>query len=231
MKPPFLRSLALGVTIGAGICLAVSLLSGCAGKTAYTANSSVPALPPAPQRVFLSAFDAQAHAANAVAPQMTLVRAEAPPVFIAGQPPIEKRGTLSLAWDASPDLNVTGYRLHYGTNSGSYQFTADVGIATNVTLAGLNEGREYYIAATAYNADGVESDFSNEAIGVTPFLVTLRHYIWEISAWGLFGATNQLQMSENLTDWETIREFVGTENPVGVLHTSRVNAWFRVMVK
>jgi uncharacterized membrane protein len=31
-----------------------------------------------------------------------------------------------------------------------------------VTLTGLQEGKEYYIALTAYNTEGVESSFSND---------------------------------------------------------------------
>src|SRR5207244_7712638 len=67
---------------------------------------------------------------------------------------------------------TTLFRSYYGTSSGSYQFSVDVGNVTSYRLSGLLEGQIYYLATTAYNSKGIESDFSNEvstAIGdVTP---------------------------------------------------------------
>lgn len=67
-----------------------------------------------------------------------------------------------LAWDPSPDASVTGYKIHYGTASGNYPKVQQVGNVTTTTISGLQEGSVYYFAATAYAADGLESDFSNE---------------------------------------------------------------------
>jgi hypothetical protein len=68
----------------------------------------------------------------------------------------------SLAWDPSPDSTVTGYKLHYGTESGSYTESVDVGNTTSYTLDGLQPNTDYYFAATAYDDQGAESDYSNE---------------------------------------------------------------------
>jgi chitinase len=74
-----------------------------------------------------------------------------------------------LAWDvletdaeASTLTNAAGYKLYYGRAGQSYEFVLDVGKVASYTLDGLEEGQPYYITVTAYDATGVESDFSNE---------------------------------------------------------------------
>ena len=78
---------------------------------------------------------------------------------------------VSLAWDPSPDTNVTGYVIHYGTNSfasnapnptAAYPWRVDVGNQTTVTLSNLPSGVTCYFVVTAYAADGTESLPSNE---------------------------------------------------------------------
>lgn len=73
-----------------------------------------------------------------------------------------------LTWDA-PATNVdgtlltdlAGYKIYYGNSSGAYTAAVAVGAATNYILSDLAPGT-YYMVVTAYNADGNESDFSNE---------------------------------------------------------------------
>ena len=81
--------------------------------------------------------------------------------------PVPKLGAqCPFAWLPSPDLNVQGYYLYSGTNSHSYQTSVYVaaGVLTNtVTLTNLWFNATNYVAATTLDADGVESDFSNEA--------------------------------------------------------------------
>ncbi len=68
----------------------------------------------------------------------------------------------SLAWDANPvEDNVTGYRVYYGTASRDYSGTVDAGLQIAQTVTGLPNAHVYF-AVTAYNAAGLESDFSNE---------------------------------------------------------------------
>ena len=71
-------------------------------------------------------------------------------------------GSVALAWNPSISTNVAGYKIYYGVASGVYNNTIPVGNSTNVTVTGLVEGTTYYFAATAVDALGVESQFSNE---------------------------------------------------------------------
>jgi hypothetical protein len=68
-----------------------------------------------------------------------------------------------LAWDAPATLtDVTGYKIYYGTASGIYSQSIDVGNTTSYTVSNLTDGQTYYFATTTYNAAGVESTLSNE---------------------------------------------------------------------
>lgn len=64
--------------------------------------------------------------------------------------------TVTLAWDANPEPDVVGYRIHYGTESGNHTVTIDAGPALTLTIDNL-ETRRYYAVATAYNSAGLES--------------------------------------------------------------------------
>lgn len=80
---------------------------------------------------------------------------------------------VTLAWDPSASTNVAGYRVYYGVGSRTYTNHISVGSATNATLSGLAWGTTYYFAATAYDANGIESDYSSETNYTTPVPVNL----------------------------------------------------------
>ena len=68
---------------------------------------------------------------------------------------------LTLAWDASASTSVIGYRLYYGTNTRSYPFVTNAGLALTQSVVLPHRGR-WFFAATAYSTNGLESDFSSE---------------------------------------------------------------------
>lgn len=68
--------------------------------------------------------------------------------------------SVTLAWDAEPD--AAGYRLHYGTISGIYSKTIDVGNNAEATLSDLTSGVTCFCTVTAYNSAGLESPPSEE---------------------------------------------------------------------
>jgi hypothetical protein len=69
---------------------------------------------------------------------------------------------VTLAWDPNTESDLAGYKVHYGTASHSYTNSLDVHNVTTATVAGLSAGQTYFFAATAYNASGQESGYSNE---------------------------------------------------------------------
>ena len=82
-------------------------------------------------------------------------------VFILA-PSLAGAAQVSLAWAHSTGPDVAGYIMHYGNYSGNYQHTVNVGNSTSCAISGLNEGTTYYFAASAYDTQQNESDYSNE---------------------------------------------------------------------
>jgi hypothetical protein len=75
---------------------------------------------------------------------------------------------LTVAWDPNLEPDVAGYRLYYGVASRAYSQTLDVGASTSATVAGLEKGKTYYFAVTAYSTQGQESERSDEVIYQLP---------------------------------------------------------------
>jgi len=78
--------------------------------------------------------------------------------------------TAAFSWLPNEETDLAGYKMHYGTTSGNYTETVDVGKPQTVDgrvqaqVDGLIEGTTYYFAATAYDTAGVESEFSEEVV-------------------------------------------------------------------
>lgn len=75
---------------------------------------------------------------------------------------------VTLAWNPSGDTTVTGYKLYWSTQPGQYALLSDVGSSTSEIVSNLQTGSTYYFAATSYNAQKVESPYSNEASYIVP---------------------------------------------------------------
>jgi hypothetical protein len=74
----------------------------------------------------------------------------------------------TLAWDPNTESDLAGYKVHYGTISGSYTVHTDVHNVTTYSVTGLTAGQTYYFAATAYDASGNESGYSNPVSYAVP---------------------------------------------------------------
>jgi hypothetical protein len=74
----------------------------------------------------------------------------------------------TLAWEASTDSSVTGYRMSYGTRTGTYAWTVDVGNVTQYTVNGLDLSVDYFFAVQSYNSWGLVSVYSNEVMLPAP---------------------------------------------------------------
>lgn len=73
--------------------------------------------------------------------------------------------SLTLAWDPSPDAQVTGYIVYVGTRSGVYDRSLDVGNVISAQLADAVDGTRYYLAVASY-AGSMVGPPSNEVSAV-----------------------------------------------------------------
>ena len=74
----------------------------------------------------------------------------------------------TFSWIPNNETNLAGYKIYYGISPRNYANVIDVGLPqpTNgriqASVDGLIEGETYYFAATAYDSQGAESDYSTE---------------------------------------------------------------------
>jgi hypothetical protein len=61
---------------------------------------------------------------------------------------------ITLAWDASPDTTVAGYRVYWSTQPGTYNDTDYFDVGKGLTWTGDLPGDQYYLSVRAYDADG-----------------------------------------------------------------------------
>lgn len=79
----------------------------------------------------------------------------------------------TFAWSPNTEVNLAGYKIYYGESSRSYTSSVNVGLPATVdgrvtaTLS-VEPGKTYYFAATAYDTDDFESDYSTEVVWTVP---------------------------------------------------------------
>ena len=78
---------------------------------------------------------------------------------------------VTIGWDANEEPDLLGYVVYRNTGKPGppYNYSDEIPEAElkdplhpKVILTDLKEGKEYYVALTAYNTEGVESSFSND---------------------------------------------------------------------
>lgn len=86
-------------------------------------------------------------------------------------------GEAILSWtppttnaDGTTLTDLTGYKVYYGTSTGTYNSILDVGNASTTSVINLTEKVTYYFTVTAYNSVGNESSYSNEVYKTIPDL-------------------------------------------------------------
>ena len=89
-------------------------------------------------------------------------------IVVAGVSVNASAGQATLTWNPNTESDLAGYKLHYGTASGNYSVHLDVHNVTTYTVTGLTDGQSYYFAATAYDASGHESGYSNQVSYAVP---------------------------------------------------------------
>jgi hypothetical protein len=74
--------------------------------------------------------------------------------------------SVNLAWNPNTEPDLAGYTVHYGTTSGAYTHSVDVGSRTSWQVEGLEGSRVYYFVVRAYNTSGMTSAPSQEVSAV-----------------------------------------------------------------
>lgn len=76
--------------------------------------------------------------------------------------------TVTLAWDANLESDLDSYTIHYGLRPGAYFHRTPVGNVTSATIPLPLPRVTYYLAVTAKDIEGLESDFSSEVVFEAP---------------------------------------------------------------
>lgn len=164
------------------------------------------------------------------APGPTGLAGVLPPAPVAVAPELPgQQARIGLAWTASPDATVVGYRIYYGVTAATN--SVDVGNVTNATVRALPEGVALRFYATAYDAGRVESIPSNTVTNYMPYYVSMAPAAYNILGYGAAGKTNVFEWStNNLTGWTGFKTFLGTGQLTnGIYWTSNATqAFFRI---
>ena len=106
--------------------------------------------------------------------RLATVSSNSTTIEAAGEADEGETGVLELSWSAPSTRTdgeplslseIDGYRIYYGKQKGEYVKGADLkdGSAQSVTVTGVPVG-EYYVVMTTYDANGVESDYSQSVV-------------------------------------------------------------------
>ena len=81
---------------------------------------------------------------------------------------------VTLAWDPNTAQDLAGYKIYYKTEYSGPPYNGtgvtegdspiDVGNQTEFTIHGLTDDVPYFLVATAYDTEGLESDYSGELL-------------------------------------------------------------------
>lgn len=74
--------------------------------------------------------------------------------------------TIDIWWLIGAESDLAGYKVYSGTSSHLYDEPVDIGMTNHHVLTGLTNGTVYYISVIAYDAEGNESLYSNEASAI-----------------------------------------------------------------
>jgi hypothetical protein len=142
--------------------------------------------------------------------------------LIDGQPPTTALATsnsVTLGWLPSPDTNVAGYFICWGSASGECTNQLDIGKVAIARLGGLETNAAYYFAVIAYDNLGRKSPPSNEieyALPDTSHAIAAPKLDFELRNIGMLktalrlsfqghpGATCHLEATEDFQHWDRL---------------------------
>ncbi|MEW6382104.1 MAG: Ig-like domain-containing protein [bacterium] len=100
-------------------------------------------------------------------------------IFLFCHIPLAYTMDVTLEWSENSEPDIAGYKIYYSTGSAGSPYDGtgavegnspiDAGKVTSYTLTGLSDTQSYRFAVTAYDTQGLESEYSNE---VRPIKIT-----------------------------------------------------------
>jgi Fibronectin type III domain len=145
--------------------------------------------------------------------------------------------SVSLTWDASSDTNAIGYNIYYWEANGGSTNEIFVSDVTDTTVSNLADGATYQFAATAVDAAGDESAFSNLASFSVASVATISMHTVanqgittaiNITASGAIPAQWALESSPDLVTWTIIASGTNSNISVSVPVTGLPSQFFRL---
>ena len=136
---------------------------------------------------------------------------------------------VTLAWDPSASQNITGYKIYIGSSSRVYGNPVSIGNQTTYTVSGLSSGTHFF-AVTAFDADGNESDFSNEVsktdiVDETPPVIDLLSIsISNITNTSVIISWTTNEASDTQVEYGTTTSYGSSTTLNGTLATSHAQA-------
>jgi hypothetical protein len=145
-------------------------------------------------------------------------------LFIGGAPAgVLASQNVALSWQPSPDDDLAGYNVYYGSDSGRYTAVLNLDNVTFATVDGLAGGVTYYFVVTATDWFGNESEPTQEVSYTVPLPAptTLQTQVFNddngLPAWMAVTATCaglgwwELDASPDLQNWSFYTYGYGTD--------------------
>ena len=160
-----------------------------------------------------------------------------PPAAPTGLSATPGNSTVNLSWDPNAESDLAGYKVYYGTSSGTYTTTINVGNLGRYiyyAISNLSNGTPYYIAVSAYNTGGQEGPKSGEIVSTpqartitvendfngdgTPDLLWRNasngaNGVWYMNGVSLLGYGNILQVADQAWQMVATGDFNGDGKP------------------
>jgi len=150
---------------------------------------------------------------------------------------ITSAAEITLQWDANEEADLAGYYIYYkpdtccepydgvGADGGDAPIRRELAEFSDpqypeYTLTGLEDNRAFYFVVTAFNADELESGFSNEVKTQAPQVISppVVTYISNDSAiveWSTdVAGDSEVRYDENPNTWEAYAFVTKTENTI-----------------
>ena len=115
-------------------------------------------------------------------------------------PPAHAATSVSLTWNSPPDPDVSGYNVFYGTSSGNYTNSVNVGNSTTATLSPLMKGATYFVVVTSYNAASLQSLPSNEISFTVPDNIPPAVTLTNPQSGASFSASSPISVAATASD-------------------------------